>query len=483
MSHGLPREPSSAPLASPAASPAASAADVAVGHRLGRALAFGTALLVAAPVVTIHRHIPDSLPILGTVAFALGWIAFANADPRRALSMGGLWLLVFAIGAGACAVVYHQRQLENRRGDLARLAEELDEEWEPPDLGDLPDRARLGDPLAVRRLIEHVRSGRVGSIQADEILGRVGLGGAAAPARPARRGGGLVAVERRSGLRASLDDGGELGRILARLRPLWRLRAELVAWRRTRNVELASLAGAALVYDGSRWARAVDGRADDGFPWIAGGRILPGSSFYDDWLERLSAASPRDPLEIALVSWLRGRPDDPRFGMRTARDAARAAGDAAGEAVATFWSLVIAHRTRERRVPPEQLEAIVAIEEAPPWVRTAAKAQAAILRSDEADPISAADLARQDAALLALRRECLAEHERSATTLARAARPEAVVLVELAAILGACTADEALVTSAIEALKLVRPHSETRTKAHAALDAERARRRDRRSGD
>ncbi len=473
-----PVEPASAPTSLSAPPPAESAAKAA--RRLSPFGLVGGALLTS-PIVVAHRHLPDSLPVLGAVAVTVLWLGWVVAGPRRRMgSLAGAWTTVFVIGAIVFAVTHQVRLVEARsvavNVEIARLEGELSPPRRPTmrhflrhatALRSLEERALHGDPIAVERLAAMVRARAEDWIDAEAALGRVGLGGVnPLPVLPWLRGAG--ALPRHAPLDA-LTDGSVLARIIETERRIAELDAALARWRRTRSDELA-FADRAPRYDGQTWAagtgRPAAGWPGTAFPWTALRSSAGTEELCWDWLEVLDPES----LEYALVEAESGN----HHAARERLDELALDPDPIVAASATVFGVA-------RRLPPWDaiafsldvpLDVPDPHDGTPPWARAALDGLHA-----HADALASPPSAALDTRLRRALRGCELELARlGGAPGPRQARPEAVLLVELVVLLGAWITDGERALVALEQRAAQRSPGDLASYVRQLLERSRARR-------
>ncbi len=440
------------------------------------ALAIGA--LLAAPLVVVHRHIPESLPVLGAVGLAIGWVGWIAASPRRARSMAGVWTIVFVLGASAFAATQHQRIVDERgRSTALRRTRLEDERWSTGVLFRAAGvRARAGDPLGLESLAAAVRDRSPGWIDADGILRRLGF------ESPPPPDPGWPPREDPLASPGSITDyfasGGTLGRILARDAEADRYEAELRAWHRARRAAL-DFAARPPWFDGHRWrpegAGEVGEVASDRwpgstFPWITIARG-PHQAVLGDWEVRLRRVAP---LEHALVvAEIEPGSAEAVALLSELRDVA----DPATAALAAFhlaahrppsWREVDAVKLWSRSRP----EVPMPDEGAPEWIAIASVAIETHLDAAELDEVTPELDERLRTSLKAVEGVIAAWR----TTVASTARPETALLHELALYLAARLADEDATGLHAAALEAIRPRPEAIDRARVILADEQVRR-------
>ncbi len=433
---GIPRARSDDAASTPTSDTVRIAAAPRRSHRFhGPTLA--AAALVAAPIVLVHRHLPASLPILGSLGMTVVWFGWMGVDPRRRVgSLAGVWALVFVLAANGFAWSQHDRVVAQRTIAVGERCRALNVDgrayrafrWELA-------RAALGDPLGLEALAVAVRDGEPGWLDADRCLGELGFGGERPPPIPWRR----VAFYPSSptSLVDEVRDGGALGRILTREAAIADYEAALASWRERRASAL-DFATAPPVFDEGRWRRR---RPDDpDAPWP--GRSFPWSipktpaGLCEAWIAWLDADA--EALTRALVQ---ARVGD-RSAARATLQLVQRSGDPTEAAIAAFHISALIDASWRHVVELHADRPAVVVDDpgegAPAWVRTATDAIRVHLEA-------AATRGRPDELEARLRASLEAVERAREGLLDRRpvpAHPDALALEDLATLLAARLADD-----------------------------------------
>ncbi len=379
------------------------------------------AVLVAfsVPVVVLHRHVPDSFAVHMAVVVTLAWVMWMTAESDRRRSPAALLGVGFVVGSIAFAIVDHRDRVAaglQREVALERELERASQTPRGPDLDRWSARAELGDPLAIARIAGRVRRREPGWSRADRTLTRLGLGAPVLVPVDAGRAARVL----RSSWWAAIEDGGTLGAIHRRDR----LHAELEKRHRARCRELAR--------------RGLE-RVGATFPWtiLASGEPLPWSLFAA-WVDHLESRGAL--VEAALVLDHAGHEIHARLLLRCALSRARIDHDDEGAVIARLWLATLDGRAWwQPRIDRRGSVLTIAPADlgfpATPWARAVVTALGAHV---EATGIASLrrppELARRLRDALA---GCLVELSARFAEPEAAARPEAVLLLELAALLAA----------------------------------------------